>query len=363
MKTYPLPMVPGPVRVPKEILDIYQADFGSADLEPEFLELYNQTEKNLQELLNTSNRVVIQTGEGMLALWSALKSCLKEGDRVLSVASGIFGFGIADMAKMVGAEVQTIDIPYNQTIFNWNEIESALIEFRPKMITAVHCETPSGTLNPLCLLGELKRKYNIPLLYVDAVASIGGTEVLTDDWGVDLLLGGSQKCISAPPSMSFLAVSETAWEIIDQVGYQGYDALKQFRNAQKNFYFPYTPYWHGIAALNKGVELLLQEGLDKVYESHDRAAAFCRQEIASMGLNLYPAKSAIPSPTVTAVHVPDTISWENLDRRFRQEGLVVGGNYGLLSGKVFRLGHMGTQVDMTLLKEVMQVIKKVINNL
>ncbi|NTU76122.1 MAG: alanine--glyoxylate aminotransferase family protein, partial [Anaerolineaceae bacterium] len=111
MITYPIPMVPGPVSVPAEVLAAYQTNYGSADLEPEFLELYRQTSSNLQKLMATRNDVIIQSGEGMLALWGALKSCIKPGDRVLSIATGVFGYGIADIAYSLRADVKTIDIP------------------------------------------------------------------------------------------------------------------------------------------------------------------------------------------------------------------------------------------------------------
>ncbi len=225
METYPIPMIPGPVRVPEEILQAYQKDYGSADLEGEFLELYNHTEADLQQILATQNKVAIFTGEGMLALWAGLKSCLKPGDRVLCIATGVFGYGIGDMARSLGAEVRTVGFGFDETIYNWEEIERVMLEFRPKMITAVHCETPSGTLNPLDELGRLKRKHGVPLLYVDAVASLAGAPVLVDEWGIDLLLGGSQKALCVPPAMSFVAVSPAAWEIVRAVNYPGYDAL------------------------------------------------------------------------------------------------------------------------------------------
>lgn len=360
MKTYPIPMVPGPVKVLPEVLARYQEDFGSGDLETDFLDLYNLTEANLREIFCTQNRIAIQTGEGMLALWGALKSCILPGDRVLSVASGVFGYGIGEMAKSTGATVHTIDLPYDKTITDWTEIERVILEFRPKMITAVHCETPSGTLNPLAELGRLKQQHAVPLFYVDAVASLGGAPVLTDEWSIDLALGGTQKCLSAPPAMALVAISDRAWEIIHQVNYVGYDALKPFQAAQEQFYFPYTPYWHGMAGLHTATELLLKEGLPGSFERHEKIAAFCREQISQMGLSLFPAPDAIPSPTVTAVKVPEGIPWPELDRRFREHGLVVGGSYGPLSGKVFRLGHMGTQADWELVNRALDVIRKVV---
>lgn len=363
MQTYPIPMVPGPTSVHPDVLKAYQTDFGSSDIEPEFLDLYNRTEAQLKQVFGTQHSVVIMTGEGMIALWSALKSCLKPGERVLAIGTGLFGFGVGDMARSVGAEVQTVDFAYDQTINDWQKVEDAIAAFRPKMITVIHCETPSGTLNPLERLGALKRKYNVPLLYVDAVASLGGAPVLSDDWGIDLCLGGAQKAISVPAGTSFLTVSPVAWEIVEQVGYVGYDALQPFRSAQEQFYFPYTPYWHGIAALHKGLEMLLAEGLENSFRRHAEAASYCRQRLEEAGLALYPAADAIQSPTVTAVKVPESVEWKALDGQFRQRGLAVGGNYGLLDGKVFRIGHMGTQARLDLLEQAMDVIADVMKGL
>lgn len=360
METYPIPMVPGPVKVLPQVLAHFQKDYGSGDLETEFLDLYNRTEENLKKIFATDNAIAIQTGEGMLGLWGALKSCILPGDRVLSIASGVFGYGVAEMAKSIGANVKTVGLAYDQTITDWEEIEAAIAEFKPKMITVIHCETPSGTLNPLAELSRLKRDYSVPLIYADVVASLGGAPVMTDEWGIDLALGGTQKCLSAPPDMAFVAISQQAWEIIDQVNYVGYDALKPFRTAQRDFYFPYTPYWHGMAALHAATQILLDEGLDQSFNRHERVASYCRQQIAEMGLSLFPAASAQPSPTVSAVKVPEGMSWSELDAGFRKNGLVVGGSYGPLQGKVFRLGHMGTQADMELVRQALDVIRKLI---
>lgn len=360
MKRYPIPLVPGPVTCPAPVLAAYGEDYGAADLEPDFLQLHRRTEQNLQRLLRTRERVVIQTGEGMIVLWGALKSCLAPGDRVLSIATGLFGHGIADMAKAVGAEVRVIDLPPDRTLSDLNRVEEEVDAFSPKMITVVHCETPSGTLNPIAELGRLKTRHQVPLLYVDAVSSMGGTEVAVDDWGIDLALGGAQKCLSAPPSMAFLTVSEAAWEAAEAVGYVGYDALKPFRSAQEEFFFPYTPHWHGVAALDRAVERILSEGVDPVFRRHDAVARYCRDRLTGMGLSLFPDPGAVPSPTVTAVLVPEGIPWRTLDQRLRKEGVAVGGNYGPLADKVFRIGHMGTQADMDLVRRGLDVLERVL---
>jgi aspartate aminotransferase-like enzyme len=363
MKTYPIPMVPGPVKAHPAVLEAYRVDYGSADLEQEYIELYTQTEANLKRILRTRSRVVVFLGEGMMALWGALKSCLQPGDRVLAIGTGVYGYGIGDMAASIGAAVRKVGLPYNETLSDLAEVRTAISEFKPKMITVVHCETPSGTLNPIDGLGRLKQEMGVPLLYVDAVSSIGGAPVLPDEWHIDLCLGGAQKCLSALPDTCFLSVSAKAWEVIEKVNYVGYDAILPFKTAVEKHYFPYTPGWQATAGLNAGAEAILKEGLEACFRRHAEAAACCRGRLAEIGYSLYPAPQAVPSPTVTAVNLPAGIDWNEFDRRLRRHGLVAGGSYGPIAGKVFRLGHMGTQADMGLVKQALDVLEKEFVNL
>ena len=362
MHTYPIPMVPGPVKAHPDVLEAYRVDFGSADLEREYLELYTRTEANLKRILQTKNSVVIFLGEGMMALWGALKSCLVPGDRVLAISTGVYGYAIGEMAAAVGAEVHTVGLAYNETLSDLSEVKKAIAEFAPKMITVVHCETPSGTLNPIDGLGRLKQEMGVPLLYVDAVSSIGGAPVLTDEWHIDLCLGGAQKCLSALPDTCLLSVSAKAWEVIEQVNYAGYDAIKPFKTAVEKHFFPYTPGWQATAGLNAGAEAVLKEGLETGFKRHAKVASYCRKRLVEIGYTLFPAATAVPAPTVTAARVPEAISWTEFDQRLRAHGLVVGGSYGPIAGKVFRLGHMGTQADMGLVTQALEVLEKELSN-
>ena len=362
MQTYPIPMVPGPVKAHPAVLEAYRTDYGSADLEKEYIELYARTEADLRAVLQTKASIVIFLGEGMMALWGALKSCLQPGDRVLAIGTGVFGYGIGDMAASIGAEVQRVGLPYSETLSDLTEVREAISAFKPKMITVVHCETPSGTLNPIDGLGRLKQEMGVPLLYVDAVSSIGGAPVLPDEWHIDLCLGGAQKCLSALPDTCFLSVSDKAWEVIDAVDYVGYDAVKPFKTAVEKHYFPYTPGWQATAGLCAGAEAILKEGLDACFKRHADVAARCRKRLVEIGYRLYPAPGAVPAPTVTAVNVPDGASWLEFDTRLRSRGLVAGGSYGPIAGKVFRLGHMGTQADMGLMDQALEVLEKEFEN-
>jgi len=359
MLTYDLPLVPGPTRVPESVREAYRTDFGSADLEPEYGELYRNVQNQMRTILGTRNRCAIMTGEGMIALWGALKSCLHPGDRVLAVSTGVFGTGIGQMAAAIGAEVRWVEFPYDQ-LLEPEQVETAIREFAPKMVTAVHCETPSGTLNPVATVGELVRRHGVPLYYVDAVASAAGTPVDTDECAIDLCLVGTQKAFSSFPDLAGIAVSDRAWDVITDVGYAGYDALLPYRDALETGEFPYTPAWASLAALNESCRLLLDEGMDSVYARHNDVASFCRERAKEIGLRLYPVNEAASSPTVTALYVPDGMTWQELDGRLREHGMVVGGSLGPLDGKVFRIGHMGAQADRELLERAMEILQRVI---
>jgi aspartate aminotransferase-like enzyme len=361
MLTYTIPLVPGPTCVPESVRRAYLTDYASADLEPEYSQLYAAVQEQLRAVLGTRNQVAIMTGEGMIALWGALKSCIRPGERVLAVSTGVFGYGIGEMAAAVGAEVQWVEFGYDE-VLRPEPVEAAIKAFRPKLVTAVHCETPSGTLNPVGLVGELARRYDVPLYYVDAVASAGGTPVLTDAWGIDLCLIGTQKALSAFPDLAAVVVSERAWEVIAHVRYAGYDALAPYREALEKCWFPYTPAWASLAALHEACRLILDEGLEGVYARHARVAQHCRDRARALGLSLYPVDEAGCSPTVTALQVPPSLGWEALDRRLRAHGVGVGGSLGPLAGKVFRIGHMGVQADIALVDRGMDVMAQVLKS-
>lgn len=360
MQTYEIPLVPGPVSIPAEVLDAYRMDYGSADLEDEFFDLYGECEAGLQKILETDNDVTIQTGEGMLALWGALKSVLEPGDRVLAVSTGLFGHGIGEMARTTGAAVEILEFP-NNDVADPDRVRDAALRLRPKLITAVHCETPSGTLNPVGDLGAISREVDA-LFYVDFVASGGGARVAVDANHIDLGLLGSQKVLSLMPDLSMVSVSPRAWDAVEAVGYAGYDALAPWRTALEDRYFPYTHNWHALTGLRVAIKRLLNPSPQHNYNQHNTTAALCRQRLQAMGIKLFPVSEAICSPTVTAAYVPEGWTWTDLDAALRARGMAVGGNYGDLAGKVFRVGHMGSQADPDLVGRGMDVLEEVLSD-
>lgn len=359
MKTYKIPLVPGPVTVPRKFREAYLTDFGSSDLEKDFYALLRDNQALLKKVLKTDNNITIQSGEAMMVLWGALKSALKPKDRVLALSNGLFGHGLGEMAESLGAEVRYIEA--GEGMFVDKEILcKELASFCPYMVTAVHCETPSGLLNPIEEIAPMI-KQNGSLFCVDFVASAGGADVKVDEWGIDLGLLGSQKCLSLLPDLSILTMSDAAWKAAERVNYAGYDAVLPWRNAEDKLEMPCTHNWHANAAMNLSLRSLLEEGLENSFRRHKEVAEYCRSRILSMGLELYAKKIELASPTVTAVKIPSGWTWCKLDESLREHGMVVGGSYGLLAGKVFRIGHMGSQANMELVKTGMDILEEVLS--
>ncbi|MDR2051274.1 MAG: aminotransferase class V-fold PLP-dependent enzyme [Deltaproteobacteria bacterium] len=352
-------LVPGPVSVPERVLEAMRANSDHGRIKADFLDFYTETGRKAARVLGTRHEVILMSGEAMVVLWGVVRSCLAPGERLLCIDTGVFGAGFADMGKAAGCSVKTVSFPPDSTINQGDalqKIEEAVRSFRPKMITLVHCETPSGTLNPLEGVGEIKRRLRTPLLCVDAVASVGGAPVEGDRHAVDLLLGGTQKALSAPPCLGFAAISPEAGEEIAGVGYQGYDAFLPFIRLKDSSSLPYVPFRQGVAALNAALDLLLEEGLERAFARHERAAGQCRAGAAALGLELFPSAGAVNSPTVSAFKVPPAIGWPAWRERLAALGLIVGGSLGPLEGRVFRLGHMGSQARPEIVEKALRIM-------
>ncbi|MBQ3759943.1 MAG: alanine--glyoxylate aminotransferase family protein [Synergistaceae bacterium] len=359
MESYRIGLIPGPVSVPEEIRKAWLNDYASSDLEDEFFALYRDNQTLTQELLHTKNDIVITSGEAMSILWAALKCTLKAGEKVLAVSSGLFGEGFAEMARAFGAEAEICAFPYDG-IPEAEKVREHAKRYRPKVITAVHCETPSGTLTP-CLeeIGRIAREVGA-IFVVDFVSSVGGAELDVDACGIDIGLLGSQKVLSLTPCLSVSSISSRAWEVIADVNYSGYESYLGWKNVPAEHYMPYTHDWQAMKALNISLNMIMREGMEAAFKRHDMAARLCRDMGREMGLKLYPKSENICSPTVTAFYVPEKFTWPEFDGALRAKGLAIGGNYGSLAGKVFRIGHMGSQADCDLVREGMNVIREVL---
>jgi aspartate aminotransferase-like enzyme len=155
-------------------------------------------------------------------------------------------------------------------------------------------------------------------------------------------------------------VSERAWEQIAAVDYAGYDALHPWRQGVEKRYLPYTHNWHALAGLRIAIESVLHEGLTECFDRHKLVAQTCRDGLRKLGINLWAADEQVAAPTVTAARLPEGWSWSHFDGALRELGMAVGGSYGSLAGKVFRMGHMGHQARLETVETGLTVIEVVL---
>jgi aspartate aminotransferase-like enzyme len=263
------------------------------------------------------------------------------------------------MAMSIGAEAEICAFPYD-SIPTPQKVCDQIKKCKPKVVTAVHCETPSGTLtNCLAEIGNAAREIGA-LFVVDFVSSAGGAPLDVDACKIDIGLWGSQKVLSITPEFAISSISPRAWEVIEKVNYSGYDAYKAWHRVPEKKMLPYTHDWHGMKALNLSLEALTREGLEASCKRHEEAAKLCRDMGREMGLKLFPKSENFCSPTVTTFYVPEKYNWREFDAKLREHGLVVGDNYGKLADHTFRIGHMGSQADINLVREGMNIIREVL---
>ena len=248
-------------------------------------------------------------------------------------------------AKRYAKEVHEVEVPYNEAIDPAAVV--AALKQRPEtsIVSAVHHDTPSGTLNPIREIGRVVREHGA-LLLVDAVSSFAGMDIHPDDCNADIFVTGPGKCLGGPPGVTLLAVSARAWEHIAANPDTPRDSvlsLLDWKEAwRRDKPFPFTPSVAEVNALDAALDGYLEEGPETVWARHALAARACRAGLKAMKLPIWPASEAIAAPTTTAVRVPAGIkistSWR---RRVRMYGLVFSRGRGETLGKLLRIGHMG----------------------
>lgn len=351
-------MTPGPTYVHEDVRRAMAMPITNPDIDPEFYEFYKDTCDRFKKLLNTENDVLILGGEGILGLEAACASLIEPKDRVLCIDNGIFGKGFGDFQGMYGGEVVYFKGDYQKPI-DMKDLEAFLKQDNNfKLATIVHCETPSGITNPIHLICPLLNSYGI-LTVVDSVSGIGGEEIKVDEWKIDIALGGSQKCLSAPPGATFLSVSKDAWTKMESRKIpiaSFYCNLTTYKGWYEGKWFPYTQAISDIYALRCALDRLLDE---KSYiERHRKISEAVRNSIIAAGLEIY-AQDGF-SNTVTAVVIPKGLTFEGIyEEMLSEHKIMIGGAFDYLKGKIFRIGHMGENCQEEKLYMTLKALNKV----
>lgn len=335
-----LVMTPGPTMIHETVRLAAAKPITNPDLDPDFFEFYKSTCSKLKTLLGTENDTLILNGEAILGLEASCASLIEPGDRVLCIDNGFFGSGFGEFAKMYGAEVVTFKSDY-QSAIDPAALDAFLAnDHRFKLATLVHCETPSGITNPVAELCTVLDKYHI-LSVVDAVSAVGGEPIQVDDWSMDVVIVGSQKCLSASPGLTLMSISPDAWSIMSKrrtpiPGF--YTNLQIWKTWYEDKYFPYTQPISQIYQLDAALDRALEDA-DRL-DRHARIAQKTREALLRSGLTLYAQGGH--ANTVTTVMLPNGVSFEVLfTEMLNDHDILIGGGFGHLDGKVFRIGHMG----------------------
>lgn len=346
-------LTPGPTEIPYRIKLALMKETTNPDLDPEFLDIYNNARDMLKELLGIrKSSLYIMVGEAMLGLDAALANTIVKGTKALVIGNGVFGEGFADLVQLYGGEpivIENCDDCWRRRA-DPATIERELEKHKDvEVVTLVHCDTPSGILNDLKEISKVVKSFGA-MLIVDAVSSVGGVPISFDSANIDILIGGSQKVLNLPAGLTIMAISNDAWDRINRVNYRGfYLNLKLWREMlDEAGIFPYTISDVLIYALHESLKMIMEEGPENVYKRHLVTKKAAWRAIEALGLKLYPSSIEHSSPTVTAFEVPNGINEVELRKiAWEKYGVMIGGSWGRLQGKVLRIGHMGVQASRT----------------
>ena len=338
---------PGPIPIPDEILQASAKQMIN-HRGPEFQDLVNNITQGLKQVYRTKNDVLTLTGSGTGSMEAAIVNTLSPGDTVLSVSIGVFGDRFAQIAEAYGAKVEKLTFPWG-TAIDPNVLKETLDKMpNVKAVLVTHNETSTGVTNDLESVGKVIKDAD-KLLIVDAISSLSSLPFYTDDWGCDVVAAGSQKGWMVAPGLSFLSMSERAWSAFKESRmpkfYWDVGKAKSYLDRGQT---PWTPAIAIMYGLEVSLKMLIDEGLDNVYDRHKARGDKVREGVNNIGLELFAAESCA-SNTVTSVHIPDGIEAKELLGSLRTDyDVVIAGGQGSLDGKIMRIGHMGYVPDKDL---------------
>ncbi|MDE0534561.1 MAG: alanine--glyoxylate aminotransferase family protein [Albidovulum sp.] len=315
------------------------------DYDPAFQLVYEKAALKAQKAMATPEPPLILHGEPVLALEATAASLIAKDDCVLNLASGVYGKGFGYWAARYAAKVEEIEVPYDECVEP--EAVQAFLKDHPeiKVVAACHHDTPSGTLNDVDAIGEVVAEAGA-LLIVDAVSSWGGMRTTPGACRAGVYVTGPNKCLGCPPALSLAAVSSEAWDKIDSnpdAPTASMLSLTDWRHAWKSTEpFPFTPSVSEVNGLDAALDRYLNEGPERVWARHDLTAAACRDGVRAMGLDIWPAREEIASPTTTAVKMPQGADAAKIIAVARTRyGVMLSAGRGDTEGKLIRIGHMG----------------------
>jgi aspartate aminotransferase-like enzyme len=335
---------------PTPLLPAAQFAMAAADIHhrtPEFRALFQKVLADLKTFVGTRNDVVLLASSGTGAMEASVSNLTSPGDRVLVLSAGKFGERWVSLAKAFGCEVDVVSAPYGQT-FALEDVRKAL-KSDTRVVYMQATETSTGVRHDVEAVADLlKRSGQGTLLVVDAITGLGTTHLQMDAWGVDILIGGSQKAVMIPPGLSYLAASERAWQAMESSRNPRYyfDLRKERKNAAKGE-SAYTPSVALIAGLGAALDYIaaqadgdLAKGRAKLVDNAETCAAMTRAGVQALGLKLFAPDA--PAAAVTAVLPPPGMDSGAIVKELKSRfAVVITNGQGEMKGQIFRIAHLG----------------------
>ncbi len=356
-------MGPGPSTVPPSVYEALSAPT-IGHLDPSFIAIMDTVKSQLKQVLNTQNRLTLpMSGTGSAGMETCFVNLVEPGDRVLILTNGVFGVRMQDVASRCGAEVESLDFDWGTPV-DPDAVKAKLSANSYKVVALVHAETSTGVMNPASEIGAIVRESG-SLFVLDTVTSLGGIPVLMDEWGVDALYSGTQKCLSCPPGLAPVSFSDNALKTLDQRSskvaswYLDLGMIRKYWEGTKRVYHHTAPI-NMIYGLFEALSLVLEEGMETVFKRHMHAHQLLVDGLKSLGLDLLVEKT-FRLPMLNAVKIPDGIDEATIRSRLLNEYRIeIGAGLGPLAGKIWRVGLMGYTAQPGFVDRFLDALGKVL---
>ncbi len=354
MKDKTFLMIPGPTPVPESVMmEIAKHPIGHRS--SEFSSILKEVYENLKYVFQTKNDVFMFTSSGTGAMCAALENLVNEGDKVLCLSLGNFGNRWAKIAESRGANVEKIEVEAGEVI-DPNILRKRLEEDTNKeikIVTLTHSETSTGAANDVKALCSIIREHGA-ISVVDGVTSVCAMPCKPDEWGIDVLVSGSQKGFMIPPGLAFLTANERAWKVYEQCKHPSfYFDWAAHKKAVEGDTTPFTPAVNLIVGLNQALKMIKEEGIDNMNARHRRHAMALRKAIKAINLELLVKDDNNASHSITSILPPEGISVPDIRSTMKKDfDIVVANGQNKLKDKIFRMGTLGFVCDRDLIAAV-----------
>lgn len=337
-------MGPGPSTVPQRVLRAIGAPT-LGHLDPQYIEYMDEACQLIRDVYQTTNALTFPvSGTGMAGMETIIVNLIEPGDEAIVCINGVFGGRMKDNLQRSGATVHTIEVPWGETFTNQQIADAVAAHPKAKMLGVVHAETSTGAHQDITGIGSIVHDAGM-LFAVDAVTSLGGHEVKVDEWGIDAIYSGTQKCLSCPPGLSPVSFSPRAIERMEarktkcKSWYLDASMLKNYYLGDGGRAYHHTAPINMVYALREALSIVMEEGLQARFDRHREMHTLLRSGLESLGLRYIPENSLC---TLNCVAVPEGIDEAAIRGRLLNEyDIEIGGGLGVFAGKAWRIGLMG----------------------